>query len=233
MIKYLSLALIFSALLVIAPATAQESVSLLPRNYYKLELFNAPHISETQFTLRLSAAGAVTGCAQMGESTLETSYVFDTLKLEISDAQLTLNDDARRYSSHDCPISNQSAFIDVSLDRDMLIRKKIKKIKLTSALYGEFMTSEIAVNKQKVEIKTKTPSGGNMETLWFLPSHAVTLFAPQAPSHGDPRDMLRKFGRAQGLVPMQEIYQGFMLPKAEKQHYGFCKPIAPYLSQPS
>ncbi len=190
----------------------EYSFSLFPRHFYTIELFNNPQISESQFTMRFASYGIVSGCASMYGGSLETKETFDTIKLTISDAEVTINDDDPRYTNYDCEITKNRSFFDVKLDRDELIKKKTKHIELKSESYGNFVKFDIDVSKEKITLFIKNQNSTFIETLWFLPKNAVILHVPNAKAGLDIQSQIKKFGKAQGLNLMEDIYKGFELP---------------------
>ncbi len=199
----------------------ENSFSLFPRHFYVIKMFNNPQISETAFTLRLASYGEVSGCNSMYESYLETKEVNGTLKLDISDSEISL-DDEPRYSNYDCELKLNGSFTDVHLDRDELIKNKIKHIALKSSSYGKFGTFDIEVTKQKIvlSISNKGTNAGKsfMETLWFFPKNAVILHAPKAKLGQDVQALIKEFGKSKGLKLMEDEYKGFELPYSANSH---------------
>ncbi len=197
---------------------------ILNRSFYVVEIFNNPQISESKFTLRLSSFGEVSGCADMSESELKQTRVLDSIRLEVTDSEIILNDENPRYSNYDCKIKYNKSFFDVELDRDELIKRKIKKIELKSKKYGRFLTSDIKVSKQKIELSIKEPGNNFMKTFWFLPKDTVVLYAPQAKLGQNVRDLLKKFGEGQSLIPLEKIYDKFELPYNANSYALFTNP---------
>ncbi len=199
----------------------ENSTSLFPRNVYTVQFFNNPNVSESKFTLRLASYGEVAGCASMTEPELETQMVSGRLKLKVTDSEVILNDEDPRYSPYDCETKNNRSFFDVELDRDELISKKIKKVKLKSEEYGDFIEADIDINEDRIEFITKSSAGSHMVTFWFFPDNAVVLTAPQAKSNQDVKALIRDFGIAQGLTPMENRLEGFELPYTAKNYVMF------------
>ena len=187
-----------------------HSISLFPRNFYTIEFFNTPYISESHFTMRLASYGEVSGCAGMSDGAVEARRVNDSIKLKVTDSEIEL-DDVPRYSNYDCKIKRNKSFFDISLDRDYMIRQNIKKIALTSEKYGEFLTADVTIDRHKI---TMSPHKAHMVTFWFFPSDSIALHAPGAQQDRDIRDIIRSYGVAHGLVPMEKILDGFELPHA-------------------
>ncbi len=187
----------------------KEILKLFPRNFYTIDFFNNPSSSESDFTMRLGAYGEITGCAHMTKSDVEMSQVHDYIKLKVTDAEIELNDEKPRYTNYDCESSVNKSYIDIKLNRDDLIKNKIKKIKLSSEEYGEFLTSEITVTKEKIEL---TPNSSFMVTFWFFPKNSVILHTPHAKLDSDVQGLIRDFGVSQGLIPMEDALEKFKLP---------------------
>ncbi len=238
MIKKLFSSFLFLAILAVIPSTAQagydgntqtviimeDSTSLFPRSFYTIEIFNNPQISESDFTLRLASYGEVSGCASMSESYIETKEMLGTIKLTVSDPEIMLDDMEPRYSLHDCEIKNNRSIIDVELNRDELIKKKIKHIKLKSASYGDFLTSDIEVSKEKFVLSVKSPISTFMKTFWFFPKNAIILHVPNAKLGQDVQALIKEFGEAQGLIHMEDKFKGFELPYNANSYAFFTDP---------
>ncbi len=194
------------------------------RSFYTIEIFNNPQVSESKFTLRFASFGEISGCADMSESELTQKQVVDSIRLEITDSEIILNDEAPRYSNYDCKVKYNKSFFDVELDRDQLIKRKIKKIELKSTEYGRFLTSNINVTKHKVELSIEKSYSNFMKTFWFLPKNAVVLHAPQAKIGQDVQALIKKFGASQSLIPMEKAYDKFELPYDANSYALFTNP---------
>ena len=206
----------------------EDWIHIFPRTYYAIEFFNNPQISESHFTMRLSSYGEVSGCADMTDSTVEAKRVNDTIKLKVTDSEIELDDEKPRYSNYDCEIKRNRSFFDVQLNRDQLIKKKVKKIALTSEKYGEFMTAEVNINKHKIEI---SPDKKTMITFWFFPKNTVVLHTPNAKLDRNTQNDIRAFGIARGLVPIENIIDKFELPHNANHYVLFTDPVRHIVGQ--
>ena len=202
----------------------ENSFSLFPRNFYTVEFFNNPQESESKFTMRLASYGEVTGCAEMTPSHFEKKQVRDTIKLEVTDSQLSIYGQGPRYSNYDCDIGKHRSFFDVELDRDDLIKKGIKHIALKSTTYGEFMRSDIDINEHRLALTARTAKSTSLVTFWFFPKDAVVLHAPNAKHGQRVQDLIRKFALSQGLVPLEDTFDDFELPWNADNYAFFTNP---------
>lgn len=201
-----------------------NSNSLFPRHFYTIEFFNNPNESESRFTMRLASYGEVSGCAKMSKSKVKKNESHEQIALELRDSEIRVNKRQPRYTNYDCKIKTLQSYVDVKMSRNSLIKKNIKKIKLTSKRYGDFSDSELKITKEKLELTTKSPSGSHMVTFWFLPRNTVVLHAPNAKQGEDIKDSLRKFGEDQGLVSIEDKYDGYELPYTAKHYVMFTDP---------
>ncbi len=199
----------------------QKSFSLFPRHYYTVEIMNNPQESESKFTMRLASYGEVSGCATMTPPYVQKEQTNDTIKLNVLDPQLRVNTYAPRYSPYDCDININRSFMDIEFDRDDLINRGIKHIALRSELYGEFFTSDLEINEQKIDLKTKTAVGEHLVTFWFFPQNTVILHTPTSKRGVDVTGLLREYGVSNGLVPIEETFEKFFWPDNNQYNYAF------------
>ena len=197
--------------------------SLLPRNLYFIEIFNEPNVSETHFTLRFSSYGEVSGCSSMGNSHVKKKRVNNTIRLKVTDSQIEL-DDRPRYGNHDCKINRNKSFFDVELDRDELIKKKIKYIELNNTKYGYFGKIKVKINKYKIKISGKSSKSKGETIFWFFPKNSVVLHAPSAKLRHNVQELIRKFGVARGLEPIEGSLENFKLSYSANNYVLFTDP---------
>ncbi len=208
-----------------------DSRSLFPRYSYGVEFFNNPNISESDFTMRLSSFGSVSGCAHMTDASVKQEQLNDKIKLKVKDSKVKLNDDPR-YANHDCDIKHLESYFDVKLNRDKLIKNGIKKIALENEKYGEYTTSEIDVNEDRIEFKVPTSDlGFHLITFYFFPKNSVILHAPHAKLGLDVKDVIREYGEARGLKPIEDRFEKFMMPHAANNYVFFIDPKSVYVRQ--
>ena len=185
--------------------------NLLSRSYYKVSFFNTPHLSDNTFTMRVQAFGKVSGCAHTTGSYVEIDKSIGTLKIEVVESEILLDDKEPLYSNHECEIKQNESFFDVLLDRDQMIEDEIEKISLRSREYGDFSTVEIKVKEDSIKL---TIPGNQQEyntTFWFLPQNTVVLEAPKAKNRDDVRDAIRAFGIDNGLTPIKKPFKSYEL----------------------
>ena len=188
--------------------------------------------------MRLAAHGEVSGCATMSDSEVEIEKAHNTLRLKIEDPQIILDSNKRlskhyksRYGNHDCEIKRNISSFDIKLDRDILIKKKIKHISLTSKEYGPFGKMDIYVDKYKIEISTKSYSGDEMTTLWFFPKNSLVLHAPKAKIGQNIQGLIREYGISRGLEPIEDALDKYELPYNANDYVFFTDPSKYIISQ--
>ncbi len=209
-----------------------ETISIFPRTFYVVSFFNNPNISESDFTMRLSAFGEVTGCAHMSGDSLEIKRVNDTIRLKVTDPEIELDNEKPRYSNYDCEIKNNKAYIDVPLSRDELIKNKIKKFQLKSEKYGNFIESQVNISKEKIEFTANaSKTSSSMITFWFFPKNSLVLSAPKAKIGQDIQDLIREFGISRGLIPMDKALKGYEMPHNMKNSMFFTNPSGHIIKQ--
>ncbi|MBI1300761.1 MAG: hypothetical protein GC137_03790 [Alphaproteobacteria bacterium] len=202
--------------------TLRRSKSLLPRDHYNVEFYNDPQYSENLFIMRLFPSGELSGCANIRKGSAQTKLLMEQLELKVADPSYSVSRSQPRYSHYDCDLKIGGTIIDIPLDRDELINGNIKKIALQSRQYGEFMTSELKISKEKLELFTPNNEGGSLVTFWFFSPNDVILHVPNAPTGVNVQNELREFAQARGLVPLEQVYEDFELPY-NALHYALFK----------
>lgn len=200
---------------------------IIPRTYYATKLFHDPSDPENIFYLRLTSYGEISGCFEITKSSSEKTQRGDSIKLKVTDQELFVKVLFNpRYSNYDCKKKDTSAYIDIKLDRDDMIKKGIKKIALKSEKYGDFTTADVNITKEKIELTAKETDPGFIDTLWFFPDNAIVLQAPKA-KMGDKTvlDKIRKFGIDQGFKPMEDVLKGYTLPPDDYNYVVFTDPV--------
>lgn len=192
--------------------------SFFQRDAYTVEFRDEPLNSISKFTMRIASFGQASGCASMTKSKVTTKDALEAVSIEVKDSEIKLDNKKPRYSNHDCEIKQQRSFFDVVLDRDDMINKGIKQIKLTSEKYGEFNSSDVEVSEEKFVLKIKTGDGNLHLTHWFFPENTVILSTPYAKSDADTRELIEKFAKRQGLLPAAKHFEGYIPPHHVKNH---------------
>lgn len=185
--------------------------------------------------MRLASYGEVSGCASMTKSKVDVKDTMESKNIEVKDSELKLDNKMPRYTNHDCETKHNRSFFDIVLDRDQLINNNVKEIKLVSEKYGEFTTSEIETTKQKMDMTIKSPGGKILLTYWFLPENTIVLHTPYAKSGQNTKDLITKFARQQGLLPVEKQFEGYHLPYHVEHHALFIdrwNRIIPHLEAP-
>jgi len=192
-----------------------------------------PQASESKFVMRLSKFSTISGCAQLqrGEGPLgednpninETTkkYVSDRLEIMLDMPDLALKDSEPRYTNHDCDMGHLEAYANVLIDRDALIKRNIKKIAVKTPDI-DFGVKDIEISKERLTLKSKNE--GMRETwltLWFFPKDSIKLYVPGASSNMSVLKEIRDFGLAHGLVPMDEVLEGYTLPHQANDYVYF------------
>ncbi len=219
-------------------------ISLFPEDTYEITFFHEPQISESKFTMRLHYKGVVAGCAHMDDITSEeeqekynfkngisTKITNGTLKVLISQPVINDSDENPRYTSYDCDIKHNESYVDLEVDRDMLIRKKIKKMGFKNIKTADFGNFEIDVNKDRFIIKTPTEHGETWQTLWFFPKNTIMLIAPRAKADVNVLEQLKDFGVKRGLTPMEDVLDGYNLPNTANNYMFFVDKKAKIVSK--
>ncbi len=212
------------------PKYVRKSINLLPQHFFMVDLFNTPSVSETEFTMRLIVPGDVAGCAEITETFISTSqkkkyeamvsgvqqkYVGTSLKISVLKPQLSLADSDPRYSHYDCDLKQNTAYIDIKLDHAELLKEKPEKIKMEVVSFNnetDFGEYKIQIHKDRFVLEGVSIDGPAWFTQWFFPKNTVILHTPQSKTGQDVQDMIRDFGIAQGLTPMEQHFEKFELP---------------------
>lgn len=219
-------------------------ISLFPENWYEMSFFNNPRQSESIFTIRLFYHGVAAGCGHMKDLTSEkdqkryefkngisTDIVNGTLKVLISQPTLVESDEDPRYTNYDCDIQHNESYVDLKLSRDAMIRKKIKAIGIKNVKTGDFGDFDIDINKERFIFKGKSPHGESWQTLWFFPKNTVILSAPKASAGIDVKEQIKTFAAARGLVPMENVLDGYKLPVTAHNYMYFNDPRGVYANK--
>ena len=186
-----------------------SNTNFFSRSYYKVKFFNTPHLSDDKFTMRLYAHGNISGCAHTTGNYVELERTSDTLKIEVVDSEILLDDKKPLYGHHECDINSNESFFDVLLDRKKLMKNGIEHISVRSREYGDFVTVDIKVRKDSIKL---TVPGNQQEyntTFWFLPKDTVVFQAPNAKNRDDVRDAIRAFGINNGLTPIEKVVHSY------------------------
>lgn len=223
-----------------------NSTSLFPRNAYQLLFFGDPRKSETDFTLRFQAQGVVAGCATMKKGRVpraqkemyknikdgaKIQYLGKRMKIAILDTDLDVKKRAPRYDNYDCKKNHNISFVDIPLNRDDLIKRDTNKIKLDSIKYGDFGEHEIDVNEDRLIFKVKTSEGEYWPTFWFFPANAIVLDATGSKQGENVTEMIREFGISHGLIPMEDVLEGYKLPHTVHNHVFFTDPSGKFINR--
>ena len=219
-------------------------ISLFPEHTYSISFFQEPRVSTKEFTMRLSYEGTVAGCAHMEDMTKEKDqerYNFKDgvsmnltagiLEILISQPVLVDSDEEPRYTSYDCDIKHNDSYVDVKLNRNYLIKKKIEKIGFKNVKTADFGDFDIDVNKHRLILKTPSRKGEVWYTLWFFPKNSVVLIAPKAKSGLDVKEQIKEFAVSRGLVPMEQVLDGYTLPVTAENYMFFNDPKGVFTSK--
>ena len=219
-------------------------ISLFPEDTYGIAFFHEPHKSEKDFTLRLFYYNTVAGCAHMEDLTKEedqekynfvdgiaTKIVSGIFEVIISQPSLIDSDDHPRYTNYDCETKHNDSYVDLKLDRDFLIRKKIKKMGFKNIHTADFGDFDIDINEQRFILKTPSQEGEIWYKLWFFPKNTVVLMVPQAKLGVDVKSDLKDFAMERGLVPLEDVLDGYQLPANAHNYMFFDDPKGVFASK--
>lgn len=226
-----------------------NSTHLFPRHYYTLRFMSDPRQSESEFTMRLQAYGVVSGCAEMEKGRVEKelrkryaeaikngyqiSYLGKRIRIEILDNDVKVNKKKHpdRYSPHDCNIKHLISYTDVKLDRDKLLKQKAEKIQFESVKYGDFGEYDIDVNEDRFILKVNTGGSEVWYHFWFFPSNSIVLKATAAKQGENVTELIREFGISHGLIPMEDVLDGYKLPHTAMSHVFFTDPTGKFINR--
>ncbi|PCK00407.1 MAG: hypothetical protein COA45_01100 [Zetaproteobacteria bacterium] len=183
--------------------------NLISRNGYEVSFFNTPHLSDNTFTMRIYTPGSISGCARTTGTYVELDTAGDTLKIEVVESEVLLNDKKPLYAHNECTITANQSFFDVLLDRNKLMKSKIEHISIRSREYGDFQTVDVKIKKDTIRLTSTMPREEYNITFWFLPKNTITLQAPNAKNRDDVRDAIRKFGIENGLTPIEDVVKSY------------------------
>lgn len=196
--------------------------------------------------MRFQAVGVVAGCATMKKGHLskadkeqyknikdgaQVDYLGKKVRVAILDTQLKISDKDPRYGNHDCTKSHNISYVDIDFDRDDLIKKGTNKLELKSVKYGNFGEHELDVNKDRLIFKVKTSEGEYWPTFWFFPSNSITLYATGAKQGENVTELIREFGISHGLIPMEDVLDGYNLPHTALSHVFFADPTGKFINR--
>lgn len=204
----------------------RKPVDLLPNHAFRVSFIHNSSESESAFTMRLSQCGVVAGCGQSEDDTspkdqkrfhfkdgVATKFMSGRLEVIMSMPKTFNDDEDPRYSNYDCEVKNSENYVDIKLDRDELIKKKIKKIAFKTTLI-DLGNYEIDTNKDRLIFKAKRFDGseGKWIKLWFFPKNTISLTVPGSKTGQNLKIDIRDYGLAHGLVPMDEELDGYISP---------------------
>ncbi len=212
-------------------------VAVLHDAYFGISFFQNPYISESDFTLRLSLMGTVSGCAHLqrgfapvgsnvGNTNGTTSkYVSNRLEIMMDVPAMANSDGGPRYSTHDCETSHLESYVDIPLNRDKLRNKNISQFvfRIPSVDLGAY---DFDLNEDRIIFKSKYAEDVPEVwiTLWFFPQNTIKLYVPSASSNINVIKEIRDFGLAHGLIPMDEELKGYTLPHQANDYVYFVDP---------
>ncbi len=220
-----------------ATETFGTPVKILADGFFAISFFQQPVVSENKFTIRLSHFGTVEGCAhlQRGFGSVGSKmkninrtgvrYVGNHMEFMLDVPMIANNDGEPRYTNYDCKSSSLEAYVDLPLNRDTIIKRKITQL-IFKTPYLDLGTYDIDISKDRIIFKSKL-SNNNPEdwlTLWFFPKNTIKLYVPEASSTMNVIQEIRDFGLAHGLFPMDEVLNGYALPNEANNYVYFSDP---------
>lgn len=200
---------------------------IVPRNAYQIELTQPPEAAEGEFFIRLSVPMNVTGCAKMTKSESEKVVSTRSLRINVIDPQLkSRGKDVVRYGNYECRPQTNDVSINIPVNRDELLANKIERITIQSDKYGPVANFKIEVTQQTFDILTENEQGdvSRKQRIWFMPKDTVVLFAPHVKLGKDVSEMLLETGFSNGLVPLEDVIEGFTMPENVKNVRYFSDP---------
>ena len=186
--------------------------SLMDRSYYTVRFLRNPNEGSGKFTMRVTSPGTLSGCLTMSEPEVTVKRSIKKIKIELVDSEIELKDDETHYGNYMCDKETHTAYFEVTLDRDELIENKVESIMIDSEKYGQFTEDKINVTKERIVLRTLYPWGVEHITYWFYPENTVILHVPKAKAGEDVKPLIHAFAEQRGLVPMEDILDGFELP---------------------
>lgn len=162
----------------------------------------------------------------------QVKYIGPRMEVMLDVPMVANNDGKPRYSEHDCEISHLESYVDLRFDRDQLIKKNIKEFvfKIPEADLGKY---EVDISKERLIFKSKISEEISEEwlTLWFFPRGTIKLYTPDAKQGMDVISKIRNFGKENGLIPLEEVLDGYTLPHQANDYTYFVDPEKTYLKQ--
>lgn len=226
-------------------APERKSVKLLANHAFGVSFIHNSSESDSAFTMRLSQFGVVGGCGRSEDTTspkdlkkfnledgVSTKFMTGRLEIVMSMPETFNSDDKPRYTSYDCETKNSENYVDIKLDRDELIKKKVKAFGFKTTLM-DLGSYDIEINKDRLIFKAKRfdGSGEEWQELWFFPKNTVALSIPGAKTGQDLKMDIRDYGRAHGLIPMDEELEGYTSPSSALNSIYFNDPKRIYARQ--
>jgi hypothetical protein len=190
------------------PLTAGEMPqSLLPTGEQFVYFVRTPDEKSNEAILRLVTPVSVSGCMNMIPPTVAMRQGAGMLAFKIQSGDVAL-DKSVRYAHYQCHQGSNVAFADIKLNRDELMRKKIKALTFQSE-GGGMDTYNIEWSGDKLTLLPKTAfafkpfeGSGRADPLshYFYPDNAIVLYAPAAAKDADLEGPIENLAMSKGLT---------------------------------
>lgn len=216
-----------------------ELIQLITVRGYYLQFVRDMDAPQTKATLRFIAPEYVSGCITKEQDSVETKESKEKLESDFKNGKFNHDRTKDRYTAYDCPIKSYHIIHDIPIDILAMHNNKISSIKLKSKYSGVTANLTVYFDAHKIVIAQKYDHAQNKKdekdkgykeiekdyelkvTYWVYPPKTYVLYAPSSKLGQQVIPAIREFAESKGLVPLEEMMQGFHLSKNETDYYYF------------
>lgn len=198
----------------------EQAGGIVPNFIYYTVLLRKPGASADDINLMITSPGAIVGCLDMEQPSIETQQSGNALHLKMTDGHIDVDTETIRYYHYECKPETSTSTLYLTLSKQQLQDSGIDRLVLFSEAIGPFNDMKLAYGEHSITITSEMrdlsrlgiPMSGSVDTLtyWAYPENTMALFSSGADLH-DENTManVRKLARAKGLTPLDEIYTDF------------------------
>ncbi len=184
---------------------------------------HAPSASPDDVTLRVTIGKGVTGCLLKEDPSISVVKANNTLKIMIDGGDVMADQFTVRYAHYECDVKTGISSADLTFSKEDLLNDKISEMVFINKSIGLLLRMKLEISPEKIMIvsssgissylakkNTGSSATGNAAEFWFYPENTLILSAPGAKSDAENIVRLKTLARAEGLVPLEEIFSGFV-----------------------
>lgn len=194
--------------------------ALLSPDRYDIHFVQGGSIGADTALLRITSPAVIAGCSLLTPPSFEKQIQGDRIVYVIEGPGVTV--DNSKGANGKCPNAARTASVDIPVSRSELERRRISKIGLKSANLSETFDVHLSGHQLSLIPSARSsmrafrpdtmPSGNDPLTHWFLPENTVALYVPAAKNSDDFAPQIQKLARAQGLIPLESVIDGYSNP---------------------